>query len=92
MRNRVVLALACALCLAAFPGISAYAKKKNAHQARQFQKQLAGDPRVLQALNRLTYGPRPGDAQEVKAIGLKNWIERQLHPRERVHATAPPPA
>jgi uncharacterized protein (DUF1800 family) len=80
MRNRVVLALACALCLAAVPGISAYAKKKNADQARQFQKQLANDQKILQTLNRLTYGPRPGDVQEVKAMGLKKWIDRQLHP------------
>jgi uncharacterized protein (DUF1800 family) len=80
MRNRVVLALAGALCLAAFPGISAYARKKNADEARQFQKQLDGDQKTLQALNRLTYGPRPGDVQEVKSIGLKKWIDRQLHP------------
>ena len=80
MRNRVVLALAGALCLVAFPGISAYAKKKNADEARQFQKQLAADQKILQALNRLTFGPRPGDVQEVKAMGLKKWIDRQLHP------------
>jgi uncharacterized protein (DUF1800 family) len=80
MRDRVVLALAGALCLAAVPGISAYAKKKNSGDARQFQKQLAGDQKILQALNRLTYGPRPGDVQEVKSMGLKKWIDRQLHP------------
>lgn len=82
MRNRVVLALACALCLAVAPGISAYARKKSAGQARQFQKQLAGDRKILQALNRLTWGPRPGDVQEVKAMGLKKWIDRQLHPEK----------
>jgi uncharacterized protein (DUF1800 family) len=80
MRNRLVLALAGVLCLAAVPGISAYAKKKNADEARQFQKQLAADQKILQALNRLTYGPRPSDAQQVKSIGLKKWIDRQLHP------------
>ena len=80
MRNRVVLALACALGLAAVPEISADAKKKSAGQARQFQKQLANDQKILQALNRLTYGTRPGDIQEVKAMGLKKWIDRQLHP------------
>src|ERR1035438_6811288 len=59
MRNRVVLALAGAVCLAAVPGISAYARQKNAAHVREFQKQLAGDQKILQALNRLTYGPRP---------------------------------
>jgi uncharacterized protein (DUF1800 family) len=80
MRNRVVLALACALGVAVAPGISAYARKKNAGQARQFQKPLARDQKILQALNRLTWGPRPGDFQAVKAMGLKNWLDRQLHP------------
>src|ERR1035441_365399 len=80
MRNRVVLALAGAVCLAAVPGISAYARSKNAAQVREFQKQLAGDQKILQALNRLTYGPRPGDVQAVKSVGLKKWIDGQLHP------------
>ena len=80
MRNRVVLALAGAVCLAAVPGISAYARQKNAAHVREFQKQLAGDQKILQALNRLTYGPRPGDVQAVKSMGLKKWIDGQLHP------------
>jgi uncharacterized protein (DUF1800 family) len=80
MRNRVVMVLAGALCLFAGSEISAYAKKKNADEARLFQKQLAADRKILQALNRLTFGPRPGDVQEVKSIGLKKWIDRQLHP------------
>ena len=82
MRTRVGLALACALGLAVAPGISAYAKNKHADPARQFQKQLAGDQKILQALNRLTWGPRPGDVQEVKSMGLKKWIDRQLHPED----------
>ncbi|HXB68618.1 MAG TPA: DUF1800 domain-containing protein [Candidatus Acidoferrales bacterium] len=80
MRNRVVLALAAAVCLAAFPGISAYAGKKNASDARQFFKQLPNDRKIQQALNRLTFGPLPGDAQRVKAMGLKRWVDLQLHP------------
>lgn len=80
MRNRVVLALVAALCLAVFFGGSAYAGKKNAGQDRQFFKQIPKDRKILQALNRLTFGPRPGDAQQVKAIGLRKWIDLQLHP------------
>jgi uncharacterized protein (DUF1800 family) len=79
MRNRVVLAL----CLAMFLGESAYASKKNAEQARRFFKQIPKDQKIPQALNRLTFGPRPGDARQVKAIGLKKWIDLQLHP-ERI--------
>ncbi len=30
---------------------------------------IQGDDRILHALNRFTYGPRPGDVDAVKAIG-----------------------
>jgi uncharacterized protein (DUF1800 family) len=35
---------------------------------------------ILHALQRLTYGPRPGDVERVEAIGLEAWLERQLDP------------
>ena len=38
------------------------------------------DDSVRHALNRLTYGPRPGDLERVRRIGLGDWIDQQLHP------------
>jgi len=38
--------------------------------------------RALHALNRLSFGPRPGDAQRVMAIGVDKWIDLQLHPEK----------
>jgi len=35
---------------------------------------------ALHALNRLAYGPRPGDVDRVAAAGVARWIERQLDP------------
>lgn len=35
---------------------------------------------IVHALNRLTFGPRPGDVERVKQIGLDAWIDAQLHP------------
>ena len=43
---------------------------------------LTEEQRALQALNRLTFGPRPGDLQKVMAVGVDDWIEQQLHPQE----------
>jgi uncharacterized protein (DUF1800 family) len=80
MRNRLLAGLACVAGLAALPGVSVYAKRKDAGNARLFFKQLPKDERILQALNRLTFGPRPGDAARVRAIGLKKWIDLELHP------------
>ena len=41
---------------------------------------LTKDQQVLHALNRLTFGPRPGDVAAVEKIGLQAWFERQLNP------------
>jgi uncharacterized protein (DUF1800 family) len=43
----------------------------------------AGSARIVHALNRLGYGPRPGDVEKVEAMGLEKWIDEQLHP-ERI--------
>lgn len=41
---------------------------------------LSEDEAIVHALNRLGYGPRPGDVQRVKEMGLAKWIDRQLRP------------
>src|SRR5688500_11017757 len=46
-------------------------------------RELPADQQIIHALNRLSFGPRPGDVQKVRAIGLDKWIEQQLHP-ERI--------
>ncbi len=48
-----------------------------------FETKLPPDRQIVQALNRLTFGPRPGDVEEVKHLGLEKWIDLQLHP-ERI--------
>jgi uncharacterized protein (DUF1800 family) len=35
---------------------------------------------VTHALNRLAFGPRPGDVAQIRAMGLSRWIDRQLEP------------
>jgi uncharacterized protein (DUF1800 family) len=40
------------------------------------------EQRALHALNRLTFGPRPGDLQKVMDMDVNDWIEQQLHPEE----------
>jgi uncharacterized protein (DUF1800 family) len=50
--------------------------------ARSDVRELPADQQIIQALNRLTFGPRPGDALKVRAIGLDKWIDQQLHPEK----------
>jgi len=42
--------------------------------------ELSADEAILHALNRLAYGPRPGDVERVRHMGLAKWIEQQLNP------------
>ncbi|MDO8479697.1 MAG: DUF1800 domain-containing protein [Candidatus Rokubacteria bacterium] len=41
---------------------------------------LSQDQQITHTLNRLGYGPRPGDVERVLQMGLARWIERQLEP------------
>lgn len=41
---------------------------------------LTKQEKVLHALNRLTFGPHPGDEAAVERMGLKAWFNQQLHP------------
>ena len=66
-----LLALACAVP-------SLLAKKKDPAPASSNDEQR----RAIHALNRLTFGPRPGDVQQVMAMGVDRWIDLQLHPEK----------
>jgi uncharacterized protein (DUF1800 family) len=41
---------------------------------------------VAHVLNRLGYGPRPGDVERVRAMGLAAYIDLQLHPERIANA------
>ena len=41
-------------------------------------REQTADQQVLHALNRLGFGPRPGDVSRVRAIGVDRWIAMQL--------------
>src|ERR1700681_4393952 len=55
--------------------------------AKMFQKKLGKDDQILHALDRLTFGPRAGDVERLKKMGLKKWMDLQLHP-ERIKENA----
>jgi len=42
--------------------------------------ELTEDEAILHALNRLGYGPRQGDLERIRKLGLEKWIDQQLHP------------
>jgi uncharacterized protein (DUF1800 family) len=42
---------------------------------------LSADEAIPHALNRLAYGPRPGDVERIRQMGLAKWIDQQLNPK-----------
>ncbi|HEX9085066.1 MAG TPA: DUF1800 family protein, partial [Gemmatimonadaceae bacterium] len=48
--------------------------------ARSDVRELPADQQIIQALNRLTFGSKPGDILKVRTIGLDKWIDQQLQP------------
>lgn len=58
-------------------------RKQDAARTAAFFRQIDQNEKVIHALDRLTWGPAPGEVAEVEKIGLKKWIDLQLHP-ERI--------
>ena len=44
---------------------------------------VPGRDTVIHVLNRIGFGPRPGDVEKVQTLGIERYIEQQLHP-ERI--------
>ena len=82
----LLLSLACTLSLGDFSLASAAPagkdKKPKTEPALKGLPitELSADEAILHALNRLAYGPRPGDIERVRQTGLAKWIEQQLNP------------
>jgi len=84
VRSRALTLLvlgALAGCSAAAAGGADPAKPQVADSSAASAVQPAADRQIRHAINRLTYGARPGDFERVRAIGLSAWIARQLRPR-----------
>jgi len=81
--QRRTIAIAAALVLATLTAAVqlALAKKKEKQNTEDEQR------RAVHALNRLTFGPRPGDVERVASMGVDDWINQQLHP-ERIDDSA----
>jgi uncharacterized protein (DUF1800 family) len=84
----LILSFACVLSLGAdFPAAAAAASPARDKKRKQDAAlkglpitELSADEAILHALNRLAYGPRPGDVERVRQMGLAKWIEQQLNP------------
>jgi len=83
LRRQLALALTLLLTLPPLMQVAFAGKAKSVSAISQMDAQKS----VVHALNRLTFGLRPGDVDRVMAMGLDKWIDLQLHP-ERIDDTA----
>jgi uncharacterized protein (DUF1800 family) len=78
--NAAIAAVLCALMAA--PQSMMGEEPKVAIPVTVHTAPLTQQEKVLHALNRLTFGPRPGDEASVSKMGLEKWFELQLHPEK----------
>jgi hypothetical protein len=78
---RTALAFALCVLMVDQPLMAAGNQDKRGPTA-QGAKEPKGENRVEHALNRLTFGPRPGDVAAVEKMGLTEWFEQQLNPEK----------
>ena len=75
------LRAAAALLLAAFLSSQfSLGRKRDKSAGETTPMRMDDRKRAVHALNRLTFGPRPGDVERVTQMGVDKWIELQLHP------------
>jgi len=79
LRRQTVLATAVLMLGIATSLRLAIAKKNKRDSAAT---QINEQKRVLHAINRLAFGPRPGEVERVTAMGVDKWIDQQLHPEK----------
>ncbi len=73
------VAIVCAALVAAILAVPSFVSA--APDTPVDERSLTEAQRAAHALNRLAYGPRPGDIERVAAIGVDRWIDAQLNPR-----------
>jgi uncharacterized protein (DUF1800 family) len=86
MKPRVFTAFLVALAIALVPGAQLTARGAQS-RAPGPGSRVPDEATLTHVLNRLTFGPRPGDVDKVRAIGLASWIDQQLYP-ERIDDSA----
>jgi len=70
----IALALTASLLLTVSLPAAADTRSKNTR--------LTDEQKIIHLLNRIGFGPRPGDVEKVKRIGIDKYIEQQLHPEK----------
>ena len=77
--SRRAIAVAAVTAVAGISGCATVSSRSDVN-AGPAGPPLSESERVAHVLSRLTFGARPGDAEQIEAMGVSKWIDRQLHP------------
>jgi hypothetical protein len=83
IRAVMTAAVSIAFVGCASSGAGSSGKAASGHTASAAEiaaREQTADQQVQHVLNRLAFGPRPGDVASVRALGVDAWIARQLEP------------
>jgi uncharacterized protein (DUF1800 family) len=78
MRQKSLRILVFLLCV----GVAGEVPQLLAKKKENFPADGNTQKRAVHVLNRLSFGPRPGDVQQVMAMGVDRWIDEQLYPEK----------
>ncbi|HEX9253982.1 MAG TPA: DUF1800 family protein, partial [Candidatus Angelobacter sp.] len=81
-KQLILLGLVVLLSAAALVAGDKTSKSKRPATSSTAPMQMEDDKRIVHALNRFTFGVRPGDVERVRAVGLDKWFDEQLHPEK----------
>jgi len=79
-RSFLAVWLSVLLLAPAVPAAGAPAGERGAGTGLDVGAGLTEQQKILHALNRLGFGPQPGDIERVQKMGLSAWIDQQLNP------------
>lgn len=79
-RTTCCILLALPILTLGIPDVTVAGAQTRASATPVSVREQTADQQVVHVLNRLAFGPRPGDAERVRAMGIDAWIAQQLAP------------
>jgi uncharacterized protein (DUF1800 family) len=74
------LLAAALVCISAIPAVAATPSSSSTAPATAKAAGNSSTARLLHLLNRTSFGPKPGDIEALRALGIDAYLQQQLHP------------
>ena len=78
----VGIAITASFPTATRPAAATFSADDPSTRSASSQATPADDKLIVHAMNRIGFGPRPGDVAAIREMGLQRYIDQQLHPEK----------